>query len=259
MGLFVTSTALAGSAGFCYDPSDRAGFVCPACGCEADYRVVKNDGPCGGCEMERVALKDLTHVAILIHDGVELLDFTGPAEVFATAGGRFHVYTVSQHGTAVTAQGFMKIEPNYSMRDCPWPDVLVIPGGSTDKITESVGAMDWVREVAKNSDYVLSVCSGAFVLARAGMLDGLEATAHAADVAQLKKAAPRTKVHENARFVDNGRIITAGGVSSGIDGALRVVQKLYGDEAAAKSAQYIEYDRWSASDGIIASAKGAKK
>jgi transcriptional regulator GlxA family with amidase domain len=102
------------------------------------------------------------------------------------------------------------------------------------------------------------VCSGAFVLAKAGMLDGLEATTHTADVDELKKAAPRTKVHVNTRFVDNGKIVTAAGVSSGIDGALRVVQKLHGDEAAAKAARYLEYPRWSASDGVVVTAKGSR-
>src|SRR5262245_10387561 len=90
--------AVAGSPGYCYDPSTRTGFVCPPCHCEGDHRVEQSDGRCRTCDMELVPLKDLTHVAILVYDGVELLDFTGPAEVFTAAGSRFYVYTVSMGG-----------------------------------------------------------------------------------------------------------------------------------------------------------------
>jgi len=259
IALLSTTAAVAGSAGYCYDPAQRAGYVCPPCGCVGDRQAEKQDGHCQTCKMDLVALKDLTHVAIMVHDGVELLDFTGPAEVFATAGGRFYVYTVSQDGRPVRAQGFMKFEPDYSMHNCPWPDVLVVPGGGSGEITGNELAMQWIQAVSKDADYVLSVCSGAFVLARAGMLNGLEATTHAADVDELKKLAPRTKVHANTRFVDNGKIITTAGVSSGIDGALRVVQKLYGDDAATKAASYLAYDRWSPADGVVVTAKGASR
>jgi transcriptional regulator GlxA family with amidase domain len=252
------SAALAGGPGYCYDPGDRAGFVCPPCGCEGDRIAEKRDGRCRTCNMDLVALKDLTHVAILVYDGVELLDFTGPAEVFTAPGGRFYVYTVSMNGRPVRAQGFMKFAPDYSIESCPWPDVLVIPGGGSGAVANNELALQWIRTVSEKTDCVLSVCSGAFVLAKAGLLDGLEATTHAADVEQLKKAAPRTKVHANTRFVDNGKVITAAGVSSGIDGALRVVQKLHGDAAATKAASYLEYPRWSASDGVVVTAKGSR-
>jgi transcriptional regulator GlxA family with amidase domain len=175
--------------------------------------------------------------------------------VFTTAGGRFRVYTVSPDGRGVRAQGFMKFQPDYSMENCPWPDVLVVPGGDSSELTGSELAMHWIQAVSKEADCVLSVCSGAFVLAKAGMLDGLEATTHTADVEDLRKLAPRTKVHAHTRFVDNGKIITAAGVSSGIDGALRVVQKLYGDDAATKAARYLEYDRWSPSDGVVVTTR----
>jgi transcriptional regulator GlxA family with amidase domain len=253
-----TNAALGGGPGYCYDPGDRAGYVCPPCQCEGDRHAEKNDGRCRTCNMELVALKDLTHVAILVYDGVELLDFTGPAEVFTSAGSRFYVYTVSASGRAVRAQGFMKFEPDYSMENCPWPDVLVIPGGRAGEVANNKLLLQWIRTVSESADCVLSVCSGAFVLAKAGLLDGLEATAHAADVEALRKVAPRTRVHAKTRFVDNGKIVTAAGVSSGIDGALRVVQKLHGDEAAAKAARRLEYPRWSPGDGVVVSVKGGR-
>jgi transcriptional regulator GlxA family with amidase domain len=87
------------------------------------------------------------------------------------------------------------------------------------------------------------------------MLDGLEATTHASDLEALRKAAPRAKVHGNTRFVDNGKIVTAAGVSAGIDGALRIVQRTHGDEAAASAARFLEYPGWTASDGIVVSGR----
>ena len=248
------SNGAAGGPGYCYDPAARDGYVCPACNCTGEEHVEKKDGSCRACGAELVARKDLTYVAILLHDGVELLDFTGPAEVFTRAGG-FYVYTVSAAGRAVSSQGFLTVQPAYSMESCPWPDVLVIPGGRSTELTESKLSMQWIKTVSENADVVMSVCTGAFVLANAGLLDGREATTHPAGIEKLKRDAPRTQIHARTTFVDNGKVITTAGASSGMDGALRVVQRLQGDDAARKTAAFLEYESWSPDGGWVVSAR----
>lgn len=249
-----SSNATAGGPGYCYDPATRDGYVCTRTDCAGDAHVAKKDGTCATCGAQLVARKDLTYVAIVVHDGVEPLDFSGPAEVFTSAG-RFYVYTVSPNGRAITSRGSLALQPDYSMQNCPWPDVLVVPGGQSNVLTGDELSMHWIKSVSAQTDVVMSVSSGAFVLANAGLLEGREATAHATDIDGLKRAAPRTKVHADTRFVDNGTVITTAGVSSGIDGALRVVQRIYGDDAARKTANALEYDGWSPEGGVIVSAR----
>ena len=249
-----TSNTVAGAPGYCYDPATRDGYVCPACNCTGEEYVEKKDGGCRTCGAELVPRNELTYVAILLHDGVELLDFTGPAEVFTRAGG-FYVYTVSANGRAITSQGFLSVQPAYSIENCPWPDVLVIPGGRSTELTGNKPSMEWIRTVSERADVVMSVCTGAFVLANAGLLDGREATTHPAGIEKLTRDAPRTKVHASTTFVDNGKVITTAGASSGMDGALRVVQRLQGDDSARKTAAFLQYDSWSPESGWVVSAR----
>lgn len=182
-------------------------------------------------------------VAIVIFEGVELLDFAGPGEVFAAAGrgGAFDVFTVGPTAAAIESQRFVTVTPEVAMAQSPWPDVLVIPGGNVGSLLEDEAAKAWLRKAATQAELVLSVCNGALVLADAGLLDGLEATTHHGSIATLKQMAPRTKVHDDRRFVDNGKIITAAGVSAGIDAALHVVSRLLGVESAQRTAYYMEY------------------
>ncbi len=182
-------------------------------------------------------------VAILIWDGVELLDFAGPAEVFTTAqrGRAFEVYTVAAERYPVVSQNFLSINPQHALRGAPGPDILVIPGGNTDIPIRHEATMDWVRHASHAAEVTMSVCTGALVLAAAGLLDGLEATTWHAAIDRLREAAPRTRVLDNRRVVDNGRIITSAGVSAGIDAAIHLVSRLLGDVAALDTARYMEY------------------
>lgn len=184
-------------------------------------------------------------VAILVWNDAELLDFSGPGEVFAAAldGQAFEVYTVAETRAPVLSQGFMTIMPEYSIDDAPAPDIVVLPGGGVQHPSASPRMMRWIGGVAARAEIVLSVCTGAMVLAQAGLLDGLEATTWHGAIERLRRAAPRTRVHDDRRFVDNGRIVTAAGVSAGIDAALHVVARLHGDQAARATARYMEY-RW---------------
>jgi transcriptional regulator GlxA family with amidase domain len=185
------------------------------------------------------------NVAIVVHEGVELLDFAGPGEVFAAAGrgGAFNVYTVAETTKPIISQRFLSINPQYTIDNCPKPDIVVIPGGNTLVLLGSSKFMEWVKETAKDAEVILSVCTGAFVLARAGLLEGKEATTHFASVERLAKMYPKITVRSDRRLVDNGKIVTAAGVSAGIDGALHVVARLHGQEAAQATAKYMEY-RW---------------
>ncbi|HEY1584680.1 MAG TPA: DJ-1/PfpI family protein [Polyangia bacterium] len=182
------------------------------------------------------------NVAIIVHEGVELLDFAGPGEVFSSAGNgaAFRVFTVGPTLAAVVSQGFVRITPDYSIANSPKPDILVIPGGRTTMLYNDPKMMAWLRDRVGAAEVTMSVCTGAIALARAGLLDGLHATTHYGALASLRKF-PHVTVDADARFVDNGRIITTQGVSAGIDGALHVVERLLGSEAAWSDARYMMY------------------
>jgi transcriptional regulator GlxA family with amidase domain len=188
----------------------------------------------------------LRNVAIFVFQGVELLDFAGPGEVFAAARPRFKVFTVAASTEPIVSQGFVKIVPEYSIQDCPKPDLLVIPGGNTLAAQANPDVIAWVKRVSDENELTMSVCTGAFILAKAGLLDGREATTHWFHVTRLGKAAPNIQVRSDVRFVDTGKILTTAGVSAGIDGSLHVVERLLGHNAAARIAKGMEY-KWDAS------------
>ena len=183
------------------------------------------------------------NVAIFIHEGVELLDFSGPGEVFAAADRRraFNVYTVALTEAPILSQGFVTVKPQYTIFNCPPPDIIVLPGGNTQIPLGEPQVIEWVKKSSERAELMMSVCTGAFLLARAGLLDGREATTHWGSIDALKRVAPTTTVHENRRFVASGNIVTSAGVSAGIDGALYVVDRLLGREAALNTARYMEY------------------
>jgi putative intracellular protease/amidase len=189
------------------------------------------------------------NVAIVVYEGVELLDFAGPGEVFAAAANEgvdrgqpaFKVYTVAPQKQPLRSQGFVTIHPDYSVDDAPPPDILVIPGGSSGNLLHHDGFMAWARTVMKNAKLTLTVCTGAFVPATAGLLDGHGATTHHSAFDRLRAAAPAATVIEGKRFVDNGSIITTAGVSAGIDGALHAIARILGRNVADNTARYMEY------------------
>jgi transcriptional regulator GlxA family with amidase domain len=192
----------------------------------------------------------MKNVAVLIFDEVEVLDFCGPFEVFSVTGNRdnltpFNVYTVAESVGPVIARNNLSVNPAYTFSNCPQPDILLVPGGyGTRKEMHNPVLIDWVRRRAEKSELVLSVCTGALILAKAGMLDGLSATTHHRAIELLKEVAPKTDVLETERIVDNGRIILSAGISAGIDMSLYVVTRVLGEEQAKETATYMEYD-WS--------------
>jgi transcriptional regulator GlxA family with amidase domain len=192
------------------------------------------------------------NVAVLLYDGVEVLDFAGPAEVFASASGygangqegAFRLYTVGRTRSPVVSQGFLSVTPDYSIEDSPKPDILVLPGGSSGVVTRDAEWVQWVRTAGRDAEVVLTVCTGAFIAGKAGLLDGVEATTWYNAVPGLTQEFPNTRVLPGRRFVDNGKIVTTAGVSAGIDGSLHLVARLLGRYVADRTAEYMEY-KWS--------------
>lgn len=189
------------------------------------------------------------NTAILIFDDVEVLDFTGPFEVFSVTDElsnhqRLNVYTVAVKDQPVIARNGLSVNPNYTIEDAPDPDVLVVPGGEgTREVIGMENVISWVLKSAAVAEKILSVCSGALVLAKAGLLKGLKATTHHQVFDTLESIAPETNIIKGQRFVDNGKIVTSAGISAGIDMSLYVVEQLYGSEVADSTADYMEYRR----------------
>lgn len=231
---------------------ESSGFVCPPCGCDQDHIVFKEAGTCPSCGMKLVAKKageepamDHQHVpdkkvAVLIFDGVQIIDFTGPYEVFGQAN--YDVFTVEKTGKTVVTAMDMTVEPKYSFANSPQPDIVVVPGGNVIQAQKDEEILNWIRQKASSADKVLSVCNGAYILARTGLLDGLEATTFAALIEGLQKIAPNTKVVSNKRFVDNGKIVTSAGLSSGLDSSLHIIAELKGLGRAQEIATNLEYN-----------------
>ncbi len=184
---------------------------------------------------------DKPDVAIVVFDGVQIIDFAAPYEVFGQYGLN-NVFTVAEHeGTITTTMG-MRMEPSYTFDDHPEPDLIVIPGGRIGEQRKNARFRDWLEKNVATSEYVLSVCNGAFYLADAGLLDGLEATTFYALLDNLQEDAPMATVVDDRRFADNGKIITSAGLSSGIDGSLHVISKMHGLAWARVVALNLEYD-----------------
>jgi len=238
-------------------PAAKMEYVCPPCGNDCDNITHQNPGACPVCGMSlvekaRAAQTSATSqpvlqqtraqskkVAIFIFEGVQIIDYAAPYEVFGQAG--FEVFTVAQKAGALTTGMGMSVNPQYTFGNHPHADILLIPGGDVPRHQDNPKVQQWLRSKAEEAEVVLSVCNGAFFLAKAGMLEGLQATTFAALIPGLQAAAPKARVVSNKRFVDNGKIITTAGLSSGIDGALHVVEKLLGRGWAEVVATNLEY------------------
>jgi transcriptional regulator GlxA family with amidase domain len=186
-------------------------------------------------------------LAILVFDDMEVLDFCGPFEVFSVANGfteppAFNVMIVAENARPVLSRGGLNVNPHHRLADCTQPDLLLIPGGQgTRKEMHNPVLIDWIRKASSQAELILSVCTGALLLAKAGLLDGLEATTHHGAIDLLRQTAPKTTVHADRRFVDNGKVVCSAGIAAGIDMSLHVVTRLLGEEVAEKTAWQMEY------------------
>ena len=189
-------------------------------------------------------------VGILLFDEVEVLDFAGPFEVFSVTevpgglGKAFQVVTVAQEGKPIKARNGLMVTPQCGFEDAPDFDVLIVPGGYGAEVIEirNAALIDWLKERAKSTPLIASVCTGAFLLAEAGLLDGRRATTHWMDIARLEREYPLVNVSRDVRFIDEGPIVTSGGISAGIDMSLHLVARLLGEEAAKTTAKRMEYE-----------------
>jgi putative intracellular protease/amidase/YHS domain-containing protein len=183
-------------------------------------------------------------VAFLLSDNAVVIDFAGPWEVFSnasTAGcncdAAFNLYTVAASEAPIKASGGMTIVPNYTIANAPPPKVIVIPAQST----RDPAVLDWIRQASRSADLTMSVCTGAFLLARTGLLDGKSATTHHGHFNDFAMKFPNVELKRGARFVEEGNLASAGGLSSGIDLALRVVERYFGRAIARNTANTLEY------------------
>ena len=188
-------------------------------------------------------------VGIFIFDEVEVLDFCGPFEVFSVAARQdadpFRVFTIAERRDPIRTRGGLIVTPHHAFEDAPPIDLLLVPGGmGTRALIDHAPVIDWIRRAAEHAELVLSVCTGALLLAKAGLLTNLSATTHHGSIDRLRELAPDTRVVADERYVDNGRVVTSAGISAGIDMSLHIVARLVGDEAAAATARQMEY-RWS--------------
>lgn len=192
-------------------------------------------------------------VGILIFDDVEVLDFCGPFEVFSVArhpdhtgedDALFHAVTIAEEDRIINCRGGLLVQPHYTIANHPELDIVVIPGGKgTRQERYNQHLLDWITAQDPKLELLTSVCTGAFLLAEAGKLDGLKATTHWASVDHMRETYDSTTMLADTRFVDEGRIITSAGISAGIDMSLHIVERLHGAEAAAYTARRMEYDR----------------
>ena len=183
-------------------------------------------------------------VAFLVSDGAVVIDFCGPWEVFQDvmvgSGADHHpfrLYTVAETKAPIRASGGLRIVPDYDFATAPAPKVLVIPaqGGRSE------AALEWIRASTKATDVTMSVCTGASLLARTGLLSGRSATTHHDGYKVFAMEFPDVRLRRGVRFVEDGNLASSGGLSSGIDLALHVVERYFGRDVASKAAHDMEY------------------
>lgn len=197
----------------------------------------------------------LRNVAILVFDDVEILDFAGPYEVFNVASeltnpAAFYVYNVGITNLPVMGRGKFTVTPRYSIDNCPQADILIIPGGFGSRpLLKHEKLIAWIAEQSQKVEWLLSVCTGALLLAKAGLLKNCQATTHHGAFEQLQQISPSTQVIKDQRFIQaSDRIFTSGGISAGIDLSLYLVEKLTSPETRAAIVEEMEYQGYDVND-----------
>ncbi|MGH8808059.1 MAG: DJ-1/PfpI family protein [Noviherbaspirillum sp.] len=208
-------------------------------------------------------------VGILVFDEVEILDFSGPYEVFSTAarlharqggaGTLFRCFLVAPVMRPVRTRGGMKVLPDCTLLPSSDIDVLLVPGGDVSAVMNNTEVIDWLRAQAQDARIVASVCTGAFLLGAAGVLDGLQVTTHWEDQQDLQARFPALTVRPDVAWADCGKVVTSAGISAGIDMSLHLVERLAGRQLAQATATQMEYtwntdgtdDRAGADPGLL--------
>src|SRR5262245_53344242 len=191
-------------------------------------------------------------VGILLFENIEVLDFCGPFEVFSLTRldeekrreepSPFQVFLVAETEQPIVATGGMRVLPDFDLDDCPELDVLVDPGGlGTRKEMNNEPLLRWIADRSRQVEILTSVCTGAFLLGKAGLLDGKRATTHWRALEWMQELFPKTTVEKELHVVEEGSLFTSAGISAGIDMALNVVCHYYGETVARATARYMEY------------------
>lgn len=203
------------------------------------------------------------NVGIYIYNDAEVLDFSGPFEVFSTASRvcegatPFHVFLIGESGDVVVARSGYRVLPDYGLHNHPAIDVLIVVGGVHAGEMKKSGVVDWIAKQAELASTVASVCTGAFLLAQAKVLQRQRVTTHWEDIADLQRDFPDLEVVEGVRWVDDGSIITSGGISAGIDMSLYLVAKLHSEALAEKTARQMDFLWTKCETGHLAVSRGA--
>jgi transcriptional regulator GlxA family with amidase domain len=190
-------------------------------------------------------------VAIYVFPHVEVLDFAGPFEVFTTASRvslrqnpsdplPFTVCTVAKSHSPVTARAGLRILPDHGFDTCPQPDLVLIPGGVVDAEMADAEVLQWIRNCSQTATITASVCTGAFLLAKAGLLEGKSATTHWEDIPDLRAQFPRLAVKEDVRWIDSGKVVTSAGIAAGLDMSLHLVSRLTSRSLATLTARQLD-------------------
>lgn len=187
------------------------------------------------------------NIGIFIYPEAEVLDFSGPFEVFSTASrlcdGKktFTVFLIAEHNAVVSARAGYKVLPDYSIENHPPLDVLVISGGVHTSEMENTAVTDWINDQAQSVKLIATVCTGIFLLAQADQSLSCKVTTHWEDIPALRNMFSRLNVVDGVRWVDEGNIVSSGGISAGIDMSLHLVSRLHSEELAAKTAHQMEF------------------
>ena len=195
---------------------------------------------------------DRKQTGIIVFEDVEVLDFCGPFEVFSVTRlneqrrreepSPFNVFLVAETKRLLVAAGGMKVFPDYDLDDCPALDILVVPGGwGTRKEMNNERLLRWIADRSRQVEILTSVCTGALLLGKAGLLDGRRATTHWRSLDWMQELFPKTHVEKQLHFVEDGALFTSAGISAGIDMALKVVARYFGEAIARATAKHMEY------------------
>lgn len=198
------------------------------------------------------------NIGIYVYDEVEVLDFAGPYEVFTTATRMhartsrdkqplFNVFTIGATRASVRARAGLKVDPDYGFGDHPALDCLIVPGGVVTAEMEKPEVIRWISEQSVPGRVVASVCTGAFMLAKTGKLNGKQVTTHWEDIGDLKEMFPAIDVLSTLRWVDEGAFVTSAGISAGIDMCLHMVERMHSRPLAERTALQLDFD-WTEND-----------
>ena len=185
------------------------------------------------------------NIGIYIYNQAEVLDFSGPFEVFSVANRLaklgWNIWLVAEEESLVEARGVFQVKPHYSIQNVPELDVLIVVGGVHSDELRKTEVINWIQKTTKKTRITGSVCTGAFLLAEAGLLDGLEVTTHWEDISDLHRNYKNLQVREGIRWIEQGKLFTAAGISAGIDMSLELVSRLASAELAERTARQMEY------------------